>query len=76
MVKVLFIMLVLVIGVMTIVYADNQSENKAFADAIKACQKELGFKLSKDQIQRVHRVISKQGYTYHDIIEECVGLFG
>ncbi|CAF3889404.1 unnamed protein product [Rotaria sp. Silwood1] len=60
----------------TFLRANNQDENKTFAAAIRACERAIGRELNKDQIQQVHRTISKQGYGYHEIVEECVAMFG
>ena len=55
--------------------SNNQAQNKSFADAIKECEGSIGYKLNKDQIQKVHREISKQGFGYHEIVEICIDLY-
>lgn len=55
---------------------NNQAQNKQFADAIREIERRIGRKLSLDEIRRLHDAISGQGYGYHDIVEEGVGMFG
>ena len=43
--------------------ADNQRENKMVRDIV------VQLKLTKDQQQRLHRYISGQGYSYHEVLE-------
>ncbi|CAF2990252.1 unnamed protein product [Rotaria sp. Silwood2] len=59
----------------TFLRANNQDENKTFAAAIRACERAIGRELNEDQIERVHRAISKQGYGYHEFLDECIAMF-
>ncbi len=53
----------------------NQTENRKFKEAVRQIEKLLGRKLTKDQIERLHREISKGGYDWKTIIEIGLGLF-
>jgi RHS repeat-associated protein len=56
----------------------NQQENKEFRAAVRECERRIGngFKLSRDQRQRLHREVSKQHYTREEITEICESMFG
>jgi tRNA A37 N6-isopentenylltransferase MiaA len=56
--------------------SNNQSENRKFREAVRRIESETGHKLSKDDLQRLHRDISKQGLTMEEIVEWGVTLFG
>ncbi|WP_161606299.1 PrsW family glutamic-type intramembrane protease [Microlunatus speluncae] len=55
---------------------NNQAQNKQADSAIKSAERELGRRLDKDEKQRVHRMISKQGYTRDEIIDLILSEFG
>jgi hypothetical protein len=46
-----------------------------FNDAVRMIENICGFKLTKDQIGQLHRHITKQDYTFEQIIEDGVNLF-
>jgi hypothetical protein len=51
--------------------------NKAFRDAARVCGDEIGISLTDDQRQKLHRMISKQGYPdFHAILQECLDEYG
>lgn len=54
----------------------NIAQNKQFSDAIKEVERQLGRRLTKDERDLVRRQISGQGYGYHGIVEEALGMFG
>ena len=54
----------------------NDIQNRQFKDAIKEIQQKTGRKFTKDDKREFHEYITKQGYDYHEIIEEGVFLFG
>lgn len=54
----------------------NIAQNKQFNDARRAAERQLGRTLTKDERTAVHREISGQGYGYHDIVDEVLGMFG
>ena len=56
--------------------SNNQSENRKFREAVRRIEQRTGRKLSKDDVQRLHREISKQGLTMDEIVEWGVTLFG
>lgn len=51
---------------------NNQTQNRQFDDAVKAAEKIAGKKLSPDQKTQLHNDISKQGYGFHEIVEEAL----
>jgi hypothetical protein len=53
-----------------ILAADNQRENKQVRDIAV----QLG--LNRAQQQALHREISGMGYTYHEVLEIAIGMFG
>jgi hypothetical protein len=55
---------------------NNQAQNKQFRDAVREAERELGRKLDKDEIRRVHDEISGQDMGYAEIIEAILGMFG
>jgi RHS repeat-associated protein len=54
----------------------NQSENSKFAEAVRRIERAIGRKLRPDQIERLHREISKLGYGLDAIVEIGKALFG
>lgn len=54
---------------------NNRQQNRQFKEAVRRIERDLGKKLSRDQIQQLHREISKQGFTLEEIIETGLGLF-
>ncbi|GAA1738342.1 RHS repeat-associated core domain-containing protein [Nonomuraea bangladeshensis] len=55
---------------------NNQAQNKAFNDAIKDAEQQIGRSLTKAERRRVHDAITKKGYGYHEIVDEVIGMFG
>ena len=47
----------------------NTAQNKQFNDAVRQAERETGKKMSQDQIQRLHREVSKQDYSFKEIVE-------
>lgn len=54
----------------------NQVQNKSFDDAIREAERKIGRTLSPAERRSVHEAITKQGYGYHQIVDEAVGRFG
>jgi RHS repeat-associated protein len=54
---------------------NNQAQNRAFRDAVRAIEHEIGRPLTKAEQRELHDEITGQGYGYHEIIEEGVALF-
>lgn len=54
---------------------NNQAQNNQFKDAVKNIERNIGKKLTDKQIRELHNEISKQGYGYHDIVEEGSWMF-
>jgi hypothetical protein len=54
---------------------NNQYENARFAYAITLCEGLVNKKLNQDQVQQVHRAISKQNLDFDEIVDECVSMF-
>lgn len=54
---------------------NNQAQNKQFADAVKKIEREIGRRLSKDEIRRLHDEITGQDFGFDEIVEEGLGLF-
>ena len=55
---------------------NNRVQNRQFKEAVRRIERELGRKLSKDDVQRLHREISKEGLTLDEIVEWGLTLFG
>ncbi len=55
---------------------DNRRQNRQFKEAVRRIERELGRKLSRNDIQRLHREISKQGLTLEEIVEWGLSLLG
>lgn len=55
---------------------NNQAQNKQFRSAVREAERQLRRSLSRDEIQRVHRMISKQGYSRDEIIDLILAEFG
>jgi RHS repeat-associated protein len=55
----------------------NQHENRAFREAVRQIEKALGAnrKLRRDQIEQLHREISKQNFTLQEIVELGIAMF-
>ncbi|MDE3045719.1 MAG: hypothetical protein KGJ02_03650, partial [Verrucomicrobiota bacterium] len=53
----------------------NEAQNDQFEDAVREIERKLGKQLDKDQRQQLHQEISKQGYGYHEIVEEGYWFF-
>ena len=55
---------------------NNQAQNKQAKDARRAAEKSLGRKLTEDEWRQVHDAITGQGYSYQDIIDLILEMFG
>lgn len=55
---------------------NNQAQNKQFRDAVRQAEKDLGRRLDKDEIRRVHDEITGQNMGFREIIETILGMFG
>lgn len=55
---------------------NNQAQNKQFRDAVRAAERQLGRRLSKGELRRVHDEISGENLGYHEIIETVLQMFG
>uniref|UniRef100_UPI001B8BE3D1 hypothetical protein n=1 Tax=Allorhizocola rhizosphaerae TaxID=1872709 RepID=UPI001B8BE3D1 len=55
---------------------NNQAQNKQFNDAVRNAERQLGRKLDKGEIRRVHDEITGQNMGYHEIIETILSMFG
>jgi RHS repeat-associated protein len=47
----------------------NQRQNRQFKDAIREIERKINRTLSRNEINRIHRGISKSGSGYHDIVD-------
>ncbi len=54
----------------------NQRENKQFKAAVASIGRQIGRPLSMEEQDRLHRIISKGGMTYQDIINIGIAEFG
>ena len=54
---------------------NNQAQNSQFEGACKEIERKLGKKLTNKEVRQLHEAISKQGYGYHDIVEEGYWMF-
>ena len=54
---------------------NNRAQNKEFKDAVNQLKRE-GLELDREQINKLHRAISKQGLDFWDIVEMGRDLFG
>jgi len=55
---------------------NNQRENEQFRAAVRKYEKKCGITLDKNKLDRLHRAITKKGYTLQEIVEEAEALFG
>jgi N12 class adenine-specific DNA methylase len=55
---------------------NNQAQNGQFEDAVKQIEKRIGRKLKNDEIRRLYKAISGQGYDFHEIVSIGVDMFG
>ncbi len=55
---------------------NNQAQNRQFKGAVREGERQIGRRLTKDEIRRVHDAISGQNYGYHEIVELIVEMFG
>jgi RHS repeat-associated protein len=53
----------------------NRQENRAFREAIRRIERALGKNLRPDQVDQLHREISKQNYTLQEIVELGTAMF-
>ena len=55
---------------------NNRAQNRQFRGAVQEAQRRLGRRLTKPEIRRVHDEISGQNYSYREIVELIVDMFG
>jgi RHS repeat-associated protein len=53
----------------------NGAQNSQFKGAVKEIERKLGKKLTDRQKEKLHDYVTKQGYGFHDIVEEGYWLF-
>jgi RHS repeat-associated protein len=54
----------------------NDAQNKQARDAKKEIEKNIGRKLTQDEIREFHDYITGQDYSYHELVEEGCRIFG
>jgi len=54
---------------------NNVAQNKEFKDAVKATERKLNRKLSKDEIRMLHDEVTGQNYGFHQIVDEACAMF-
>ncbi|HUD01897.1 MAG TPA: PAAR-like protein [Rhabdochlamydiaceae bacterium] len=54
----------------------NNVQNAEFKAAVKKIEKNIDKKLSKDEVTRLHRRISKEGLDFHGIVDEGTTMYG
>lgn len=54
----------------------NGRENNQFKAACKEIERQIGRPLTRDDMDRLHREISKDGCSFQDVIDIGVGLLG
>ncbi len=55
----------------------NVAQNRQFGDAVQAIQRQIGRKLSKDEIRQLHDALHEEGNPgYQDIVDLGIALFG
>lgn len=55
---------------------NNQAQNRQFKGAVREGERQIGRRLTKDEIRQVHDAISGQNYGYHEIVKLIVEMFG
>ena len=56
---------------------NNQDQNKQFDDAIAECERQIGRDLDEDEKNAVHEALHElEDPGFHDIVDECVGIYG
>ncbi len=53
----------------------NTDQNKQAKDARRKIARDLGKKLTQDEERKFHDHVTKQGYNYHELVEEGYWLF-
>ncbi len=59
--------------------APNERQNKQFRDALKECQRAIGYVLGQDERRELHDEINRRFFTdptYQEIVELCIEMFG
>jgi len=54
----------------------NREQNRQFSHAVREIERIIGRKLTPDERQRLHRAISGDDYSFHEIVELAVAMFG
>jgi hypothetical protein len=55
---------------------NNQAQNRQFRDAVQQAERDLGRKLSKDEIRQIHDEISGENMGFHEIVQLIISWFG
>ena len=53
----------------------NRDQKRQFDEAVRQIERIIGRKLGKDEIQRLHREISHEGYDLEGIVQVGLALF-
>jgi hypothetical protein len=54
---------------------ENGHPNKQYKDAAKEVEKKLGRKLTGEELDRFHDLVTGQGYGYDEMVDEGFHLF-
>lgn len=54
----------------------NREENRQFRAAVREIERIIGRQLTMDEIDRLHREVSKQEYSFAEIVAIGVAMFG
>lgn len=54
----------------------NRHENREFKEAVRRIERARGKPLRRDQIEQLHREISKQGFSLTEIVDLGMAMFG
>ncbi len=55
---------------------NNQAQNAQFEEAVKQIEKRIGRQLKNDEIRRLYKAISGEGYGFPEIVSIGVDMFG
>jgi len=54
----------------------NREQNRQFSDAVREIERVIRRRLTPDERQRLHRAVSGQNYSFHEIVDLGVAMFG
>ncbi len=54
---------------------DRRRQDRQFRDAVHECERRIGRRLTRAEQRELHDWITKQGFDYHEIVDECIYLF-